>query len=297
MYIGIIIGLALTTLLLLVRLLTIRHSLREIVEQMKEKMSIDTNTLISVSTADSYVRALAKELNIQLAALKSERRRYQEGDAELKSAITNISHDIRTPLTAICSYLELLEETDTSDTVISDTVARYLDVIKGRTKSLTELTEELFRYSVIVTQSNEMVLSDIVINEVLEESIAEFYAAFKTRNIVPKISLTNQKIVRRANQKALSRVFSNVINNALKYSEGDLAIELNDEGEVIFSNQAPELNEVLVGKLFDRFYTVENSRKSTGLGLTIAKTLMEQMQGSIHADYSEGRLVIRIGLN
>lgn len=88
--------------------------------------------------------------------------------------------------------------------------------------------------------------------------------------------------------------FQIFLNNAIKYSDGDLDITLTDSGEVIFANTAPRLNEVQVGKLFDRFYTVEAARKSTGLGLAIARTLIEQMNGTISAKYENGRLSICI---
>ncbi len=92
----------------------------------------------------------------------------------------------------------------------------------------------------------------------------------------------------------MTRVFSNLLNNAIKYSDGDLDITLYETGEIIFTNTASGLNEVQVGKLFDRFYTVEAARKSTGLGLAIARTLIEQMNGTISAVYENNRLSIRI---
>ena len=95
-------------------------------------------------------------------------------------------------------------------------------------------------------------------------------------------------------RSALSRVFSNLISNVLKYSDGDLKITLSGKGEIIFSNMASGLDEIQVGRLFDRFYTVEAARKSTGLGLAISKTLIEQMDGTISAKYENSRLSIYI---
>lgn len=92
----------------------------------------------------------------------------------------------------------------------------------------------------------------------------------------------------------MSRVFSNLISNAIKYSDGDLEIVLSERGEVIFSNMASGLDEIQVGRLFERFYTVEAARKSTGLGLAISKTLVEEMNGTISAKYENGRLSIHI---
>ena len=103
--------------------------------------------------------------------------------------------------------------------------------------------------------------------------------------------------MRRLNQAALSRVFGNILNNAVKYSDGDLDISLSDDGKFIFSNTAISLDEVQVGKLFDRFYTVEAARRSTGLGLAIAKTLVEQMNGKIEANYKNKKISIVVSFS
>lgn len=103
--------------------------------------------------------------------------------------------------------------------------------------------------------------------------------------------------MRRLNQAALSRVFENILNNAVKYSDGDLDISLSDDGKIIFSNTAISLDEVQVGKLFDRFYTVEAARRSTGLGLAIAKTLVEQMNGKIEANYKNKKISIVVSFS
>ena len=88
------------------------------------------------------MRHLANTINRQLRKLRTERRRFQQGDLELKNAVTNISHDLRTPLTAICGYLELLEQEEKPETV-----SRYIGIIKDRVDILAQLSEELFRYS------------------------------------------------------------------------------------------------------------------------------------------------------
>jgi hypothetical protein len=175
----------------------------------------------------------------------------------------------------------------------SDTVERYIGIIANRTEVLKQLTEELFRYSIIIT-TEEHEKEQVVINTVLEESIAAFYAALKEKEITPNIHLPGIKVSRYLDRSALSRVFSNLLNNAIKYSDGDLDITLSETGEIIFSNMASGLNDVQVGKLFDRFYTVEAARKSTGLGLAIARTLVEQMNGTIYAAYENDRLSIHI---
>ena len=104
--------------------------------------------------------------------------------------------------------------------------------------------------------------------------------------------MPEQNIVRRLDKKALLRIFENILGNAIKYSGGDLRIRLSESGEICFSNHAPHLNEIQVQNLFDRFYTIESGKKSTGLGLSIAKTLTEQMHGSITARYHNRTLSI-----
>lgn len=281
--------LVLIVVLLCIKIYFMKKSIQEICTNMEEHFSTDTNTLLSVSSGDKHIRALAVRLNEQLRILRRQRHRYLNGDRELKEVVTNISHDLRTPLTAIYGYLDLLEREEKSEAVES-----YIDIIRNRTEVLAQLTEELFKYSVIVTTENEGVREQVVINSVLEESIAAFYTALGEHGITPDIQMPEEKVVRTLDRSALIRVFSNLLNNAIKYSDGDLDITLSEEGEIVFTNTASCLNEVQVGKLFDRFYTVEAARKSTGLGLAIAKTLIEQMEGTISAKYENDRLSICI---
>ena len=266
----------------------LRRSAQEIAEAFRDRLTADTNTLIDISTRDPYMRKLAADINVQLRLLRQQRHKYLNGDRELKEAVTNISHDLRTPLTAICGYLDLLEREEKGENT-----ARYLSLIGNRVDAMKQLTEELFRYSVILS-TEEMTLETVHINGVLEESIAAFYGALTTRGIQPEIRITESRIERQLNREALGRVFSNILNNALKYSDGDLSITLRDDGEIIFSNTASALDEVQVGKLFDRFFTVETARNSNGLGLAISKTLVEQMGGTIQAKLQDSRLYICI---
>lgn len=274
-----------------VKIHLLQKAAKEIETAFADRLITDTNTLIDISTSDKYMRSLANAMNIQLRKLRAERHRFRQGDTELKNAITNISHDLRTPLTAICGYLDLLEQEDKSEAV-----KRYLETIRNRTEILAQLTEELFRYSVIVSSEGNAVKEPVAIGSILEESIAAFYTVLNERGIVPEIQMPGDKVIRTLDRSALARVFSNLLNNAIKYSDGDLDITLSETGEITFTNTASGLNEVQIGKLFDRFYTVEAARKSTGLGLAIARTLIEQMNGTISAKYENSRLSICIVL-
>ena len=274
---------------LLVKIYILRKAAREMANAFADRLITDTNTLIDISCNDRYMRKLANAINKELRKLRTERHRFQQGDLELKNAVTNISHDLRTPLTAICGYLELLEQEEKSKAV-----NQYIGIIKDRVDILTQLSEELFRYSVIILSKDNTIREQVIINTVLEESIVAFYTVLTERNIVPEIQISESKVIRTLDHSALSRVFSNLISNVIKYSDGDLKIVLSENGEITFSNTASGLDEIQMGKLFDRFYTVEAARRSTGLGLAISKTLVEQMKGTISATYENNRLSIHI---
>ena len=287
--IGLICVLALCVLTLMIYLLILRSSIREVAEELEEKLRTDTNTLISISTGDSSVQLLASRINAQLQALRKERLKLQTGNDELTTAVTNISHDLRTPLTAICGYLDLLEQEPQSEKS-----GRYLAVIRERTDAMRSLTEELFRYSVITATADELDMQAVRLNDILEQSLAGFYGALSARGITPEIRMPKAAVIRELDAAALRRIFDNILSNAVKYSDGDLTIRLRPDGSVTFSNRASSLSRVQAERLFDRFYTVETARNSTGLGLSIAKLLTEKMGGTITAEYESGHLQICI---
>lgn len=163
----IIIALAFCVVGSLLYLLSLRASLKEVARELNDKLKTDTNTLISISSGDRAMRTLASEINCQLHLLRKERLKLQHGDMELKNAVTNISHDLRTPLTAICGYLDLLAQQPQS--VASE---RYLSLIRERTDAMRGLTEELFRYSVIAGTTEKLHFEPVCLNDILEQSLA-----------------------------------------------------------------------------------------------------------------------------
>ena len=277
-------------LLLTVKVFLLQKSADEIREEFALRLTADTNTLIAISSHDRHMRKLAKEINIELNKLKKDRHRFQQGDLELKDAVTNISHDLRTPLTAIFGYLDLLEKGKNTGEA-----RRYIRIIRERAEAMKQLTEELFRYSMLTTASDSTPAEPLVLNRLLEESISAYYGALKQNRITPRIDLPEAEVKRILNRNACSRIFGNLLSNTIKYSDGDLDITLRENGEIIFSNHTAQLDEVQAGRLFDRFYTVDTaSAGSTGLGLSIARTLTEQMGGTIEADYKDHILSVRI---
>lgn len=276
---------------LLIKVHLMHRAADEISAALGEIRAQGSNKLIGISSRDRHMRALTARLNTELKELDALRHRYEHGDREIKNAVTGVSHDLRTPLTAIAGYIGLLEkETD------PEKRARYVSVIKNRAEALTKLSEELFDYSLSAAGEQALELKPLSVNRALEESLAAFYQVLFSRGIVPELSIPEEPVICYANAEALSRVLSNILNNAAKYSDGDLFVSLSNDGELRFENSAAGLDSVQTEKLFDRFFTVENARGSTGLGLSIAKTLTERMGGKIAAEYRNGRLKLLIKL-
>lgn len=272
---------------LLFKYLGVRRGIGEITAQLRDKTESDTNTLIYVKGGDRFTRKLAEILNRQLRIFREEEHRFKKGDNEVKEAVANISHDLRTPITAISGYLELLEREEKNEKV-----ERYIGIISERCGALKSLTEDLFEYSVIASKADNLKLKNTCLNEELEVALASFYGALTEAGIEPDISMPEKKIIRQLDSSMLQRVFGNIINNALKYSDGDLTVRLEENGTIVFANSAGDLTPVDTARLFERFYTVQTARGSTGLGLSIARMLTGKMNGSIHAEYNNGMLEI-----
>ncbi len=277
-------------LFLSMKIIAMRLSLKELKEGYEERARIHTNTLLTVSSRDRRVRELAVSMNKTLEKLRDSYNRYENGDQEIKKAITNISHDLRTPLTAISGYLELAQRQEKSPEM-----EKYLSVIEGRTEHMKKLTEELFEYSLMsggeITEDKQ----EVNVNRMLEDCIMNYYPVLKARGINPEIYITDEKIVRNLYPTYVERILNNLVSNALKYSDGDLEIRLSDEGILRVTNSSDKLSNVDVNKLFDRFFTVETgSRNSTGLGLSIVKLFTERMDLSLHATYENGKISIEV---
>jgi signal transduction histidine kinase len=266
-----------------------RRSADEMRRGLIHRLNTDTNTLLSISTGDRKMKMLADSINTELRLLREERRKLQGGNQDLYDAITNLSHDVRTPLTAICGYLDLLGNEEKSDDA-----ARYLALIGDRIQALKQLTDELFDYSLAHSLHEPLLLEPLSLNAILEESLAAFYAAFTTHGITPQVHMTDTPVLRPLHKGALLRVFGNVLTNVLKYSDGDLIVTLDQFGQVLFTNTAHTLTQIQVGKLFERYFSVEEAKGSTGIGLSIARELIEKMHGTISAELKDAKLTICI---
>jgi len=271
------------------KLLIMKNEIKNIGTSLSEILKSDTNNLITINTNNKELRKLAITLNKSLKELRTLELEYKNGNMELKSSITNISHDLRTPLTAIRGYLDLIENNN-----LSKKQQNYLKIIDNKVKDLTYLTEQLFDFSKSIDIQEEASKEQVCINDILEESIASFYSLFKKSNITPKIEICNEKVIRVLNENTLKRIFENILSNAMKYSEDNLNIKMLQNGVIEFSNKTNMLDAISVKQLFNRYYTVRNVKKASGVGLSIAKQLVEISGGKIEAEYKDSYLIIKI---
>ena len=276
---------------LIVKVFLIKKTIREIEKSFTYIIESDTNNIVTISSLDKDIKNLTINLNKNLMELRKQKLEYKNGNQELKKIITNISHDLRTPLTVINGYIDLLQKENKN--VEQE---RYIKIIKEKIYELQELTEQLFEFSKTVDVDLEVKKEECCLNDILEESLANYYNQFKEKNIIPKISISNKKINKMVNRIAIIRIFENILSNVLKYSNGNFEVILNDDGIITFSNKANSLDAITVQKIFDRYFTVENAKESTGIGLAIAKQLIEQNRGKITTEYVNGYLIIKLYL-
>jgi signal transduction histidine kinase len=277
---------------LLLKLFLIKKSIIEIEKNFTKILESDTNNIISISSSDKDIKNLTINLNDNLIELRKQKLKYKNGNQELKKIVTNISHDLRTPLTALKGYIDLINKEK-----LSISQKKYLKIIQKKSDELNELTGQLFEFSKIIdTLEKNINLSkdECCINEILEETLLSFYNIFKEKNIFPTINISNKKLYKKVNKISIVRIFENILSNVSKYSNGDFEVEMDDNGIITFSNKANSLDATSVQKIFDRYFSVENAKESTGIGLSIAKQLVEMNDGEIYAEYSRERLYIKI---
>ncbi|MGN1421405.1 MAG: sensor histidine kinase [Eubacterium sp.] len=283
----IITGLLLVIIALSAKQIMITKEFKSINCQLNDILNNDTNAIITLSTGDKALIKAVNYLNSNLKTLRNKELLIKSKNDEISTAITNISHDLRTPLTAINGYTEMIEDSSNFEEI-----KEYSAIISERAKSMSKLTEELFRYSLVLLNKDNVKLEDVCLQTELEKSLAASYTVISEKNINPEISFPEKPVTKRLNRDSLSRIINNILSNASKYSDGDLYISLTDDGIIEFKNTAKGLDEVQVSKLFDRFYTVSNGRESTGIGLSIAKYLTDEMGGKISASYCDDMITV-----
>ena len=260
-----------------------QRQIKDICRQLHFLKEHDSNMRIMTDIRWGNLSELCKELNEILQQQKLERRAYMRKEREISETYTNLSHDIRTPLTSLDGYFQLLEKSANE----SDK-SRYLSIIQERIESLKNMLEELFTYTKLQNEEYEVKLEKVNLNQILKDTIFSYYDYWMECKMEPQFDISEESIWVRGNTQALQRVIRNVIKNGLDHGEKEMRISLHKENHqavLCIQNKMQGTQKIDVDRLFERFYKADPSRNknSTGLGLSIAKGFVQKMGGKITA--------------
>lgn len=245
---------------------------KEIINNLDEYINLKTTSI------DKDVENLIQSINLIFDSKQKIVAEKKENEEKLRASITNMSHDLRTPLTSIIGYLQMIKSEKQSE----GDKKEYIEIVERRTKSLQQLINSFYDLSRIEGNEYKFNYKKVNLSNVLCENIAVFYNDFINNNIEPIIEVEENIKEIISDNVAISRIFSNLIGNMIKHGGNFVKITLKQEDNLIvteFINNVTEVTEENLDKLFDRFYTVGNSRsdKNTGLGLYITKILVERL--------------------
>ncbi|OAA86033.1 Sensor histidine kinase YycG [Clostridium ljungdahlii] len=245
------------------------------------------NQRIRIQTHVKTLSKLIININRLIDELQKVQKKSNTSEESRKRMISNISHDLRTPLTSILGYIELLLN-DTTLTLAEK--ERYIKIACSKGNYLYNLMEEFFQISKMDSNDFKLDVKEINICEIVRQNVLLFFNEFKKINIAPELNLEKDDVYAVADEKSLNRILANLINNALKYGSHatKIGIDLSCDNDNIFISvwdNGPGIPKEDLPYVFDRLYTVEKSRKlnlkSSGLGLTIVKKLVESLGGNI----------------
>ncbi len=287
--------LTLICIFLLVRLLLLRYQLHLIRKQLSFLADAKTNLLLTSQFRFRETQSLLLDINEVLQRERALTLQFNRLNLNFKETITNISHDIRTPLTSAIGYLQMIERQDLSPVVQK----QYLQIVEKRIRAVQRMLDQLFEYARL--ESGELMFQNEPVNlcNLLRDTLGMFYSDFIDKNTEPDVLIPEEPVVILGDRSALKRIFENILHNALVHGTGRYAIHLYKEAAVchlVFSNQTDSIEEDDIDRIFDRFFTTDKSRtkKTTGLGLSIARKLTESMDGSISSHLDGDLFSIRI---
>ncbi len=272
--------LSISVLILFLYIIFILKQLKSINKQLDKRLIENTRQPLNIELFNKTITNLSKNIN---RCLKLEEKRRLESindQKQFKELISNISHDLRTPLTSIKGYQQLLEKIP-----LDKHQVQLLKTSQKSTDELGLLIENFFEYSYLVTAKTEPNLEKININNLIVECVLSYIAIFEEKNLNVNIKETPPVFVL-GDKNMLIRIIENLLNNCAKHSLGDIDIKIEflQNAKITFTNPINQDTNINVDKLFHRFYTSDSTRnKSTGLGLSIVEFLVKQMDGNVGA--------------
>ena len=293
--IGIIIALAILVIAETIWLLVLWRQHLKICRQLQFVREQDSCLLVSVNVEHFGELKLAEEINRTLEDVRERKHELSEKEKLIADAYANLSHDIRTPLTSLDGYVQLLRDATTPEEQ-----ARYTAIIRERIETLKELLEDLFTFTKLKNGKYEPELKIISFRSVTAETVLSYYDVWKEAGVDPEIDLTEEVLPILGNELAVKRILQNITKNAMVHGHKSIFVTLRkrDErtAEVVIANPVEHPEEIEISRVFEQFYTADryHQQASSGLGLAIAKEFTERMNGTIGASLDGNRFSVTI---
>ena len=274
---------------------TLEQGLRRAAWQMRAQMANQTTARLALPCPSAGAEELLSTLNALLELRQEENAAYRRKELELRRQIANVSHDLRTPLTSILGYLQLLEQPD----LPAEKRSEYLSVIRGRARTLQTFIGAFYDLSRIEGGELSLEREQVDLGRVLSDQLADAYEQLEQAGLTVDADLRPGLPPVWADSGAVTRIFSNLLTNALRHGGGELTVRLyREDGQIVsaFSNPARDMTAEDAAHVFERFYTADKMRtgQSTGLGLAIVKALAERMGHSAAARWEDGRFTVEV---
>lgn len=284
--------LSLATAFLILKLVGLYVQIHRITKQLDDFISERTHKILDVSLSDPFLESMAANINRSIYLQEKMRINEVQRERAIRDDIANISHDLRTPLTAMIGYLSLSkEEKDFLQKSL------YIDIALQKAMSLQSLVDNFFEMSYIDSDACQIQLISLDLNKIIRDELLASYCEFENHSITPLIELPEHPVMILGNELAIERIIQNLIANAISYSTGQIEVCLKMKGEgaeLIVRNSSHFISDQEREKIFDRFYRASTERISghAGLGLYIAKQLILKQGGSVRSDYKDGMFAI-----
>ena len=274
---------------------TLERNLKQAKDQLEHVKKGESKARITLQSPNRAAEELFLSMNQLLDRRNAESAAYRRQEHALRQQIANVSHDLRTPLTSILGYLQLLED----ESLSPEERRQYLSIIEGRAKTLQSLITAFYDLSRIEGGEYPMERERVDLYRVLSELIAEFYNDFERSGFAVEVDLKEGLPPVWADSGAVLRIFTNLVGNALKHGKTFLTIRLYRAGDKLvteFSNDGTGLTQEDVAHMFERFYTADKTRsgQNTGLGMSIVQALARQMGHDTQAELKEDVFTARV---
>lgn len=279
----------------------------DITEDYKNATDVEDAGIITCTIGDRNYENFVKNINKYIKSKRIERIAFLNREREFKMEIANISHDLRTPLTTILGYMDLIKESLRDEQIrIEENVKKndiwsYIDIVERRSRNLQNLIEQFYEYSRLNDINYVIELTKVNVIQIVSEHLLSYYQDFENRGIEVRVDIEDRPIWVIGSENAIGRIVNNLTGNALKYATDGLKVNVYEDDNyayIEYSNRAECMTEYDIKHIFDRFFMTDKSRNksSSGLGLTISRLLADKMGGEVYADYEVPWFTITVKL-